>query len=214
MSKWLTSPYRALTIAVVSLVLTMLTLLIVVGWQGVSERTVAASLLVLTFMIFEVGGILFTGRTMLDWQIEDRIVHMRWERTFVILPTILTVLGLVLLADLLRAAGDTYLAQLGMVTYLFGAGLVVVAETRFLHDGDWNNPQVVTFVVLALLAQAAIGTALLQTALLPTWVGWTTVIWNLGYLLIIAVVRPREVYYPAIHCVAPLVIGIALMRIG
>ena len=38
MSRWLTSPYRALTVAVVSLVLTVLALLVVIGGQGVSER--------------------------------------------------------------------------------------------------------------------------------------------------------------------------------
>ena len=214
MSKWFRSPYRALTVAGVSLALTVLALLIVVSWQGVSERTIAASLLILTFMTFEVSGILFSGRTMLNWQIEDRAAHMRWERSFVILPTVLTVLGLVLLADLLRAAGDTFLAQLGTATYLFGAALAVVAETTFLHNDDWNYPQVVLFVVLALLAQAAFGVALLQTGLVPTWVGWVTLLWNLGYLLIILIFRPREVYYPAIHCLAPLIIGLALVRIG
>ncbi len=211
MIRWFTSPYRVLTIAVVSVVLTVLALLVVVGGQGISERTIAASLLVLTFMTFEIGGILFTGRTMLNWPIEDRASHMKWERSFVILPTVLTVLGLVLLADLLRAAGDTFLAQLGMATYLFGAVLVVSTETKFIDNGEWNYPQVVTFVVLALLAQAAFGAALLQTGLVPAWAGWATVIWNLGYLLIILVVRPREVYYPAIHCVAPLLIGLALL---
>ena len=165
-------------------------------------------------MTFEVSGILFTGRTMLNWQIEDRDAHMRWERSLVILPTVLTVLGLALLADLLSAAGDTFLAQLGAAAYLFGALLVVVTETTYLHNGEWNNPQVVTYVVLALLAQAAFGVALLQTGLVAVWAGWMTVIWNLGYLLIIAVFRPHEVYYPAIHFVAPLIIGLALLAGG
>ncbi len=214
MSQWFTSPYRVLTIAVISVVLTVLALLVVISAQGVSERTIAASLLVLTFMVFEIGGILFTGRTMLNWPIKDRVSHMRWERGFVILPTLLTVLGLVLLADLLRAAGDMFLAQLGMATYLFGAVLIVSTETKFIDNGEWNYPQVVTFVVLALLAQAAFGVALLQTGLVASWVGWATLIWNLGYLLIILIVRPREVYYPAIHCVAPLIIGIALVVTG
>lgn len=214
MTKWFRSPYRVLTVAVVSVVLTIVALAVVVSAQGVSERTIAASLLVLTFMTFEIGGILFTGRAMLNWQIENRDTYMRWERSFVILPTVLTVLGLVLLADLLRAAGDTYLAQLGMALYLLGAVLVVVAETGFLHNGDWDYPQVVTFVVLALVAQATFGAALLQTGLLPAWVGWTTLVLNLGYLLVIAVVRPREVYYPAIHFVAPLIIGLALAVSG
>jgi hypothetical protein len=214
MTRWFTSPYRVLTIAVVSVVLTVLSLLVVISVQGVSERTIAACLLVLTFMVFEIGGILFTGRTMLNWPIENRVSHMRWERSFVILPTILTVLGLVLLADLLRTAGDSFLAQLGMATYLFGAVLVVSTETKFIDNDEWNYPQVVTFVVLALLAQAAFGGALLQTGLVAAWVGWATLVWNLGYLLIVLIVRPREVYYPAIHCVAPLMIGLALLAGG
>ncbi|MBI1259500.1 MAG: hypothetical protein GC204_18690 [Chloroflexi bacterium] len=214
MSRWFRSPYRVLTVAVICVALTLLALLIVVGEQGMSERTIAASLLVLTFTTFEIGGILFTGRAMQNWPIQNRAAHLRWERSFVILPTVLTMLGLVLLADLLRAAGDSYLAQLGMATYLFAAALVVVAETTFVHNDDWNYPQVVAYVVLALLAQAAFGVALLQTGLLPAWVGWATLIWNLGYLLIILIARPREVYYPAIHYVAPLLIGIAMVASG
>ena len=211
MTKWLVSPYRVLTIAVVSVALTVMALLVVVGGQGVSERTIAASLLVLTFMVFEIGGILFTGRAMLNWHIEDQDSHMRWERSFVILPTVTTVLGLALLADMLHSAGDTFLAQLGMVTYLFGAVLVVANETTYLSKREWNNPQVVVYVVLACLAQAAFGAALLQTGLVTGWAGWTTLIWNLGYLLIILIFHPREIYYPAIHYVAPLVIGLVLL---
>jgi hypothetical protein len=92
--------------------------------------------------------------------------------------------------------------------------LVVSAETKFIDNDEWNYPQVVTFVVLALLAQAAFGGALLQTGLVPTWAGWATLIWNFGYLLIIVMVHPREVYYPAIHYVAPLIIGLALLAGG
>lgn len=180
MNRWFTSPYRVLTIAVVSGVLTVLSLLVVISVQGVSERTIAASLLVLTFMVFGIGGILFTGRTMLNWPIENRISHMRWERSFVILPTILTVLGLVLLADLLGAAGDAFLAQLGAATYLFGAALVVVAETTFLHNEEWNSTQITAYVGLAFVGQAAVGAALLQTGLVTAWVGWMTILWNLG----------------------------------
>lgn len=214
MSRWFRSPYRVLTVAVICVVLTLLALLIVVGEQGLSERTIAASLLVLTFTTFEIGGILFTGRAMLNWSIQNRTVHLRWERSFIILPTLLTVLGLLLLADLLRAAGDRYLAQLGMTTYLFGALLVVVAETAFVHDDSWNMVQVVAYVVLALLAQTVFGVALLQTGLVPSWVGWATVIWNLGYLLILLIARPRDIYYPVIHFVAPLLIGLALVHAG
>lgn len=214
MSIWFTAPYRLIGIAVIGLALTVLVLLAVISRQGVSERTVAASLLILSFMTFMVGGILFTGRAILKWPIADMDVYLRWERSFVILPTLATVLGLALLADLLRAAGDTYLSRLGLVAYLFGAALVVVAETTFISRHDWNYAQVVTYIMLALLAETAFGIALLQTGLVAAWVGWATIIWNLGALLILIVVRPSDMYYPVIHFVAPLLIGLALFAGG
>jgi hypothetical protein len=69
----------------------------------------------------------------------------------------------------------------------------------------------VLYVVLAFLAQAALGTSLLQTRLVAGWVGWATIIWNLGWLLVMFIVRPRDIYYPVLHHVAPLIIGIAFL---
>lgn len=214
MSRWFTSPYRVLTIAAACLVLVVLALLVVISQQGATERAIAASLLVLTHMIFQVAGILFTGRAIQNWQIEKRAAYLRWERGFVISATLACALGLVLLADLLHAAGDPFFAQLGMATYLLGTALVVVAETTFLHNSEWNYTQVVAYVVLAFLAQAAVGAALLQTGLVASWAGWAALLWNLGWLLLFLIVRPREMYYPVLHCVAPLLIGIALVTAG
>ena len=214
MKKWFTSQYRSVAVSLIGFVLAFLALLVVISQQGLSERTTAASLLVLTFAIFDIAGVLFTGRAFLNWQIEDRTAFMRWERGAVITATLANALGLLLLADLLHAAGDTYLAQLGVAAYLFGAALVMVAETRFLHDGEWNYVQVVSYVVLAFLGEAVLGAALLQTGLVAAWVGWTTLLWNLGWLLVMLIVRPRDVYYPVLHYVAPLLIGIALVASG
>ena len=214
MRTWFTAPYRAVTVSVICVVLTVLALIIVVSGQGISERTVAASLLVLTFMVFTVGGVLYTGRAMLKWQIADIRSYLIWERVSIITATLATLLGLVLLEDILRAAGDSFLARLGMVTYLFGALLVVAAETTYLNKNEWNYAQVVAYVMLAFLAQTAFGIALLQTGLVPAWVGWTTVIWNLGLLVVMLIVRPKDIYYPVIHYVAPLIIGIALLAGG
>lgn len=214
MKSWLTSQYRSVTISVIGDLLVIVTLMVVMSAQGVSERTVAASLLVLSFMVFCVGGVLFTGRAFLKWQISDKGSHLIWERGSVISATLLAGLGLALLEDMLHIAGDTFLARLGMITYLFGAVIVVVAETTLLSNGEWFYPQIVTYVGLAFLAQSAFGAALLQTGLLPAWAGWATILWNLGFLLVMLIVRPRDIYYPVLHLVAPLLIGIALVAKG
>jgi hypothetical protein len=112
---------------------------------------------------------------------------------------------------LLRSAGDSFMARLGMVAYLFGAVVVIVAETAYLGKRDWIYPQIVLYVVLAFLAQTAFGASLLQTGFVAGWVGWVTIIWNLGWLFVMLFVRPSDIYFPVLHHVAPLIIGIALL---
>lgn len=179
--------------------------------QGLSTRTIAASLLILCFVVFTFGGVLFTGRAFLKWPINEMSSHLIWERGLVIGGVLATVLGLALLEDLLRAAGEPVLSRLGMVTYLFGAVVVVTAETAYLGQRDWIYPQIVLYVVLAFLAQAAFGASLLQSGLVAGWAGWAAIIWNVGWLLVMLIVRPRDIYYPVLHHVAPLMIGIALL---
>lgn len=210
---WFTSPYRVITISVINVILTVLALIIMLSSQGISERTAASSLLVLSFMTFFVAGVLFTGRALWKWEIKNLSTYMLWERSLVIVPTVTTSLGLVLLSDLLNAGGDTFWARLGTTAYLFGAVLVVPVETSFVINGEWNTVQVILYVILALLGQASIGAALVQIRLTAAWIGWLTIIWNAGFLLIFIIARPREVYYPAIHFFAPLVIGLGLVAV-
>jgi hypothetical protein len=179
-----------------------------------SERQSAASLLILCFLIFSVGGFLYTGRAIWKWPAGQTPRYLRWERGFVIAAVLATVLGLVLLEDMLNRAGASGFARIGTVTYGFGAAVVVVAETSFLGEHKWVYPQVVLYVVLAFLAQAALGVSLLQTGLLAKGVGWFTIIWNLAWLVALPILSPRDLYYPALHHAAPLVIGIALLATG
>ena len=125
-----------------------------------------------------------------------------------------TALGLALLQGILRDAGDSVFSLIGMLSYLFGAVVVVVAETSALDGREWPNPQIIFYVVLAFLAQAALGVALLRTGLVAGWVGWATIIWNLAWLVVLPIISPRDIYYPVLHHVAPLVIGIALLTQG
>ena len=209
MNTWFMSPNGAITLTVLIAIGTGIALLRTIAAQGISTRTITGSLLILSLIVFGFGGMLFTGRAFWSWPIGNS--HLIWERGFIIAAVLITVLGLALLEDMLRAAGDTVLARIGMVTYLFGAVVVAVAETAYLNNREWNYPQIVLYIVLAFVAQAAFGTALLRTGLVMGWVGWATVIWNLGWLLIMLIVRPSDIYYPVLHHVAPLIIGIALL---
>lgn len=176
-----------------------------------SERQIAAILLIACFLIFTVGGILFTGRVMWKWPTAQTPSFLRWERGFVITALLVNILGLTLLEDLLAIAGASIIARLALVTYLVGAVVVMVAEMTYLHNREWVYPQIVLHVVLAFLAQAAFGVALLETGLVPTWASWTTIIWNLAWLVSLVIISPRNMYFPALHHVAPLIIGIALL---
>lgn len=211
MRTWFTSRNGVITLTILIALGAGLVLLSAIATQGLSARTIAASLLVLCFVVFTFGGVHFAGRAFLKWQIDETSSHLIWERGFVIGGVLATVLGLALLEDMLRAAGEPVLSRLGMLAYLFGAVVVIVAETAYLGKRDWIYPQIVLYVVLAFLGQAAFGASLLQTGLVAGWAGWTTVIWNIAWLLIMLIVRPRDIYFPVLHHVAPLIIGIALL---
>ncbi len=182
--------------------------------QGFSERTLAATLLAMSFVVFTVGGVLFAGRAFLNWQIDDASAHLVWERGLIITAVVAAVLGLALLEDMLRASGEPIWSRVGMVAYLLGAVVVVIAETAYLGKREWLYPQIAFYVVLAFLAQAAFGISLLQSGLVANWAGWATILWNVGWLSLMLVVRPRDIYFPALHHVAPLLIGIVLLAGG
>lgn len=179
--------------------------------QGLSARTVGASLLIACFGIFSIGGVMYAGRAMWGWPLQETTAYLRWERAFIIAAIVATVLGLVLLEDLLRAAGDTYLARLGMVAFLFAAGQAVVAEGLYLGKNDWHYPLIVVYAVIGFVAQAAFGVALLQTNLVSAGVGWATILWNIGWLVMLVIFSRNNIYFPVLHHVAPLIIGIALL---
>jgi hypothetical protein len=109
---------------------------------SLSERQIAAGLLILSCLVFAVGGILFTGRAFLKWPAAQTSGYLIWERGFVIASVLVNVLGLVLLADILRAAGDPVVGRLGMIAYGFGAAIVVVAETSYLSKQEWLYAQI------------------------------------------------------------------------
>ena len=190
-----------------------LAILIAIAGMSLSERQLAAILLIACGLIFTVGGVLFTGRTIWKWPAAQTQEFLYWERGWVMTGLVINVLGLTLLESLLQAAGGSIAARLALVAYLIGAQVVIAAELSYLHNREWVYPQIVLHVVLAFLAQAVFGAALLQTSLIAAWVGWTAIIWNLAWLVILVIASPRNMYFPVPHHVAPLMIGIALLQV-
>lgn len=179
-----------------------------------SEPQITAILLILCGAVFLVGGILYTGRAIWKWPIGQTAAYLIWERGSVLLALLINVLGFVLLEDLLDNAGGVVLARMAIVPYILGATILFVAETAYLNDRTWVYSQIIVSVVLAFLAQAAFGAAIVQTGLLASWVGWATIIWNLAWLIVLLIFSRGNVYFPALHHVAPLLIGIALLIRG
>ncbi|MCL4562996.1 MAG: hypothetical protein M1281_20580 [Chloroflexi bacterium] len=177
----------------------------------ISEQVAAAWLLILSSIIFLPGGLLYTGRAIFKWPAVQSEGYLFLERGLVMAAFLVAVLGLALLERLLDAAGDSILSTSGMTIYLIGTVLVIAAETFSLNRQDWAYAPIVAFVVLAFLGQAVFGASILRSGLLPGWVGWATIIWNLGWLVILPIARPRNIYYPWLHFVAPLLIGITLL---
>jgi hypothetical protein len=177
----------------------------------ISEQTVSGWLLILGGIIFVPGGLLFTGRAIFKWPAAQSQSYLIWERGFVMAAILVATLGFVVLERLLEAAGDRILAPIGLTIFLIGTVLVLVAEALGLDGQETIHIPIVVFVVLAFLGQAAFGAAILRSGFLPGWVGWVTIIWNLAWLVILPIARPQDVYYPWLHYVAPVTIGITLL---
>jgi len=77
----------------------------------VAERRIAASLLIVCGVVFVVAGFLYTARAIWKWPVGQTPLYLRWERGLVIVAFLISVLGFVLLEDLLRNAGDVVFAR-------------------------------------------------------------------------------------------------------
>lgn len=176
------------------------------------ESRLTGMLLILSSVIFLVAATFFTIRFIWELPIGRTPSFFLWERVFVIAALLATLLSFTQLRRVLEAAGDSMLASMALVLFLVAAVLAVVAETISFPNEDIVYPPIVAYVILSFLGQAIFGMALLRTGLLPAWVGWMTVTWNLGMLVFLVVAKPQDMYYPWLHYITPLLIGVALLR--
>lgn len=178
------------------------------------ERAVGL-ILVLSAVATFPGLMMFTFRRGYRGGAPRSPVHFAWERSFVMSGVILMVIGFVLLAVLFQSSDGLVLGIIGATAFLCGGILLVAAEASSLTLGyEKLYPLILVYVVLAFLAQAAIGGAWLQGSLPASWVGWAAIVWNLAWLLVLFIFSRRDMYFPVLHGVMPLVMGIALLWAG
>lgn len=132
------------------------------------------------------------------------------ERGLFMAGMVLSALGFCLLDGRRYRPGAYVFMRLGVTGYLAGSIIGVVAETLELTSTA-VYPMFVVYVTLAFVSQAAIGCALSMSELVPRWIGWATVVWNLGWLAILVLARPWDVYFPVLQLVMPVLIGAALI---
>ena len=137
------------------------------------------------------------------------------ERGSFMSTVVLTALGFAVLEALFQGSSGSTMARIGAMAYFFAAVLLVSAEALGLGQrGGSTYPLIVAYVLMALLGQAIIGAAILQSGLLPAWIGWTTTVWNLAWLIILPLATPGDMYFPILHHLMPLLIGIPLLWRG
>jgi len=180
-------------------------------WFWRIERA-AGLLLVLGFITNLAGVVLFSIRGGAGGGAPPSFAYYAWERGLFMAAIVLTAIGFVLLEERLRTSDGGVLARTGATTYVFAGMLGLIAETLDLSQaGQHFYPLIVVHVVLAFLGQAAIGGALWQSRLLKPWIGWATVLWNLAWLVALPMITPHDIYFPILHDVMPLLIGVPLL---
>jgi hypothetical protein len=153
----------------------------------------------------------------------------RWGCRIVLTGWIVGALAYVMVAGLLRDSGDSMISTLASVLFLMAIVLAVVfwafhmsptvlaaeelARTSKMPM-DYEILQVSAetslgvYQLLGLLATAGFGWALLQTGVVPSWVGWVTLGWG---VLWAAVFVKTANGFPLLPMVVQVVIGIALL---
>lgn len=172
----------------------------------------AGLLLLLGFVANFAGVLMFWWRDGTSGAPPPSASFYLWERTLILTAVVPTAIGFMLLTGYLNNTAGHVLASIGALAYFFAAILLVIAETLALRlEYKTVYPLMIIYVVMAFLAQALLGGALRQAGLLAVWIGWATICWNLGWLLILPVITPQDIYFPVLHHLMPLFIGVALL---
>ena len=175
---------------------------------GVSVARPAGALLLAAASANLAGVVLFLLRDGVNGGLPPNQAYLIAERGLIMAGMLVSALGFCLLDDRER---DSVLLRFGTLGYLAAGVIGVVAETMNLA-GQAVYPATAAYVVLAFLTQAVIGLALARNGLVKPWLGWLTLVWNMAWLVGLSLSSSDDVYFPILHLVMPIPIGIALLR--
>lgn len=180
------------------------------GWATGLARLSGAAL-VLGFLAMVGGGILWSTASAAAVGTSRHV----WERGLLMAAIVLTIAGLVLLATHLRGTTASGVVLAGATVYSAAGVLGLAHEAATLSPGlpvaSWVLP---VYVVAAFLGQAVVGLALTRVPGYPVAIGWVVLAWNVGWLAILPIITPHDLYFPVLHHLMPALIAVPLLTRG
>jgi hypothetical protein len=170
---------------------------------------ISGALLIAGFLL-NVGGVVMYTRRAVNG-VFATATYFNWERGLLMAAYIVSALGVAVLEIVLREAKVLVLARLGATAFLIAAIIAVVAEGEIANGQDPGTALGVVMVAMLFVAEAMLGGALILSAIFRAWVGWAVLVWNIGWPTILPIVRPGDYYFPILHFLALLLIGITAL---
>jgi hypothetical protein len=162
--------------------------------------------------------------------IPAHLAQQQWSLSLFMTGLLVTILGFALFTILLRDAGDRLFAVPALVALVLGGVCMVIylafplgvdplaaqttASTGIVPDyyqafSDWTNVLFVIYTLLAFVALACYGGAVLSSRMLPQWVGWLMILYSLAGLGFTSITAGNVP--PFLQHLLPILLGILLL---
>jgi hypothetical protein len=175
-------------------------------------RRVSGLLLLIAFVLNLGGVVMYAAGTEYRWVGETPTYHA-WERALFISSYVAAALGTAVLEPAQAEAGAAILGRLAVIAFPMAASIALVMEAVTI-----NGPEPYALIVVAVLllfgAELLLSAAALASRLVPAWVGWAAIAWNVAWPAILPIVSPGDPYYPILHAIPLLMISIPLIQPG
>jgi hypothetical protein len=173
-------------------------------------RPVSGQLLLLAFVLNLGGVVMYAVGTSRDW-VGETSTYYAWERALFMSSYVAAALGTAVVEPALAEAGAAILGRLAAIAFPMAASVALVMEAVTI-----NGPEPYALIVVAVLllfgAEILLGAAVLASRLVPAWVGWAAVIWNLAWPALLPILSPGDSYYPILHAIPLLMISVPLIQ--
>jgi hypothetical protein len=180
------------------------------GAMGPFQPRRVSGLLLLSAFVLVLGAVVMYAAD--GWVVETP-THHAWERALLMSSYVAAALGTAVLEPALAEAGAAILGRLAAVAFPMAASVALVMEA-FNITGAEPYALIVVAVMLLFGAEVLLSAAVLASRLVPAWVGWTALVWNLAWPAILPIVSPGDPYYPLLHAIPLLMISIPLIQPG